>query len=217
MDIFTAIKIMKKKEFVVVTDGLFGEFDMSFGWKISTLERETIADNAGLAFGQASSFQAKGYGVLSALSFFCWAMEYTATTTKLKGQLYLDNKGVITQIKQQRLYPHDYSFNTLSLDWDVIAQISKILSSGNWVPIILHIHRHQDKHKMYDELSLPAKLNVDADMLAVEYRIFNKKTTRKAICLPVNAVQLHINGVTVNSNYFLKLKKLPTKDLSCGI
>ena len=44
-------------------------------------------------------------------------------------------------------------------------------------------------------------------MLAVEYQIFNKKTTRKAICLPVNAVQLHINGVTVNSNYFSKLKK----------
>jgi hypothetical protein len=73
---------------------------MSFGWKISTLEGETIAEHAGPAFGQASSFQAKGYGVLSAMSFFCRAMEYTATTTKLKGQLYLDNKGVITQIQQ---------------------------------------------------------------------------------------------------------------------
>eukprot|EP00957_Ditylum_brightwellii_P197547 15050239-Ditylum_brightwellii.AAC.1 len=77
---------MEKNEFAVVTDESVGEVDMSFGWKISTLERETIADNAGLAFGQASSFQAKGYGVLSALSFFCRAMEYTAMTTKLKGQ-----------------------------------------------------------------------------------------------------------------------------------
>eukprot|EP00957_Ditylum_brightwellii_P139357 10621342-Ditylum_brightwellii.AAC.1 len=59
----------------------------------------------------------------------------------------------------------------------------------------------------YNELSLPAKLNVDADMLAVGYQTHNKKTTRKAIRLPVNAVQLHIDGVTVNSNYFLKLKK----------
>eukprot|EP00957_Ditylum_brightwellii_P151212 11513955-Ditylum_brightwellii.AAC.1 len=106
-------------------------------------------------------------------------MEYTATTTKVKGHLYLDNKGVITRIQQQQSYPHDYSFNTLSPDWDAIAQISKILRKGNWVQKILHIHGYQDKHKMYDELSLPAKLNVDADRLAVEYQIFNKKTTRK--------------------------------------
>eukprot|EP00957_Ditylum_brightwellii_P180089 13718637-Ditylum_brightwellii.AAC.1 len=94
---------------------------------MSTLEGETIAEHAGPTFGQVLSFRAKGYGVLSALSFFCQAMEYTATTTKLKGQLYLDNKGVIIRIQQQRLYHHDCSFNTLSPDWDVIAQISKIL------------------------------------------------------------------------------------------
>ena len=56
MDIFTAITIMEKKEFVVVTEGLVGEVDMSFGWKISTLEGETIAEHADPAFGQASSF-----------------------------------------------------------------------------------------------------------------------------------------------------------------
>eukprot|EP00957_Ditylum_brightwellii_P065197 4945096-Ditylum_brightwellii.AAC.1 len=77
---------MEKKEFVVVIDGLVGDVDMSFGWKISTLEGEIIVEHVGPAFGQASSFQAKGYGLLSALSFFHRAMEYTATTTKLKGQ-----------------------------------------------------------------------------------------------------------------------------------
>eukprot|EP00957_Ditylum_brightwellii_P166617 12683072-Ditylum_brightwellii.AAC.1 len=65
---------MENNEFVVVTDGSVREVDMSFGWKISTLNGETIAENAGPAFRQASSFQAKGYGVLSALSFFCRAM-----------------------------------------------------------------------------------------------------------------------------------------------
>eukprot|EP00957_Ditylum_brightwellii_P124748 9508021-Ditylum_brightwellii.AAC.1 len=53
--------------------------------------------------------------------------------------------------------------------------------------MILHVHGHQDKHKKYDELSLLAKLNVDADLLAVEYRAPNKKTARKVIQLPVNA------------------------------
>eukprot|EP00957_Ditylum_brightwellii_P122775 9362645-Ditylum_brightwellii.AAC.1 len=69
---------------------------MSFGWKISTLNGEGIAEQAGPAFRQASSFRAKGYGILSALSFFPWAMEYAASTMQLQGHLYLDNKGVIT-------------------------------------------------------------------------------------------------------------------------
>lgn len=70
MDIFTAMKVMEQNEFVVVTNGSVGEFDMSLGWKICTLNGEDIAEHAGPAFGQASSFRAEDYGVLSALSFF---------------------------------------------------------------------------------------------------------------------------------------------------
>eukprot|EP00957_Ditylum_brightwellii_P086249 6563499-Ditylum_brightwellii.AAC.1 len=66
---------------------------MSFGWKICTLNGDIIAEHSGPAFGQASSFQAEGYGVLSELSFFRRAMEYTASTKKLTFQIYLDNKG----------------------------------------------------------------------------------------------------------------------------
>eukprot|EP00957_Ditylum_brightwellii_P009697 731028-Ditylum_brightwellii.AAC.1 len=83
---------MEQSEFVVITNDSVGEIDMSFGWKICTSNWEIIVEHAGPAFGQASSFQAKGYGVLLALSFFCCAMEYTALTKPLKGQLYLDNK-----------------------------------------------------------------------------------------------------------------------------
>eukprot|EP00957_Ditylum_brightwellii_P205801 15345493-Ditylum_brightwellii.AAC.1 len=84
---------MEQSEFVVVTDVSVGEIDMLFRWKICTSNGENIAKHAGLVFGQASSFRAKGYGVLSALSFFRHAMEYTASTKPLKGQLHLDNKG----------------------------------------------------------------------------------------------------------------------------
>eukprot|EP00957_Ditylum_brightwellii_P001457 113682-Ditylum_brightwellii.AAC.1 len=109
---------MEQSEFIVVTNGSAGEIDMSFGWKICKSNGEIIEKHVGPAFGQASSFQAKGYGVLSALSFFRRAMEYMASTKPLKGQIYLDNKGVITRIQQQQSYPHDYSFNTLTPDWD---------------------------------------------------------------------------------------------------
>eukprot|EP00957_Ditylum_brightwellii_P062443 4739352-Ditylum_brightwellii.AAC.1 len=101
--------------------------------------------------------------------------------------MYLDNKGVITRIQQQQSYPNNYSFNTLTLDWDVISQISNILDIRNFIPKIQHIHGHQDKHKKYNGLSFQAKLNVDANILAIEYWAINKKTTKKVIRLPVNA------------------------------
>eukprot|EP00957_Ditylum_brightwellii_P203926 15336805-Ditylum_brightwellii.AAC.1 len=92
---------MEQIKFMVVTDGSAGEVDMSFIWKICTLNWDIIAEHVSPAFGQTSSFQAEGYGVLSARSFFCHAMDYTASTKKLTFQIYLDNKGVITIIKKQ--------------------------------------------------------------------------------------------------------------------
>eukprot|EP00957_Ditylum_brightwellii_P155213 11816232-Ditylum_brightwellii.AAC.1 len=60
---------MEKNECVVVTNGLVGEFDMSFGWKIRTLNGENISEHAGPAFRQASSFRSKGYGIYQHLVF----------------------------------------------------------------------------------------------------------------------------------------------------
>eukprot|EP00957_Ditylum_brightwellii_P186600 14207166-Ditylum_brightwellii.AAC.1 len=102
-------------------------------------------------------------------------MENTASTMTLAFQMYLDNEGVITRIKKQQSYSNDFPFNTLTQDWDVIAQMSNILDTGNFLPTIQHIKGHQDNHKNDDDLSLPAKLNVDANILAVEYQVSNKK------------------------------------------
>eukprot|EP00957_Ditylum_brightwellii_P118311 9023606-Ditylum_brightwellii.AAC.1 len=65
---------MEQSKFMVVTDGSAGKIDMSFGWKICTLNGDVIAEHA-------------------ALSFFRCAMEYTASTKKLTFQMYLDSKG----------------------------------------------------------------------------------------------------------------------------
>eukprot|EP00957_Ditylum_brightwellii_P182148 13877856-Ditylum_brightwellii.AAC.1 len=75
---------------------------MSFGWKICTMNGDIIQEHSGPAFGQASSFCAKSYWVLSALSFFNLAMEYTSSAMTLAFQMYLDNKEAITRIKKQQ-------------------------------------------------------------------------------------------------------------------
>eukprot|EP00957_Ditylum_brightwellii_P057936 4392490-Ditylum_brightwellii.AAC.1 len=160
---------MEQSKFLVVTDGSAEDTDMLFGWKICTTYGDPIAENASPAFGQASFFQAEGFGLLSALSFFFCAMEYTTSTITLQFQLYLDIESVVTRAKKQQSYSNYFSFNTLTPDWDIIAQISEILDTGNILPIFKHIKGHQDKNKKYKDLSLTAKLNVDADLLAVEY------------------------------------------------
>eukprot|EP00957_Ditylum_brightwellii_P032446 2458776-Ditylum_brightwellii.AAC.1 len=83
---------MEQSKFMVVTDGSAGKIDMSFGWKVCTLNGDIIAEHSGPAFVQASFFQAEGYGVLSALGFFHHAIEYTASTKKMTLHVYLDNK-----------------------------------------------------------------------------------------------------------------------------
>eukprot|EP00957_Ditylum_brightwellii_P034966 2650288-Ditylum_brightwellii.AAC.1 len=150
---------MEQSDSMVITDSSAGEIDMSIGWKICTLNLDIIAKHSGPAFRQASSFHTEGYRVLSALSFSCCAMEYIVSTTTLAFQMYLDNERVITGIKKQQTYSNDYSFNMITPDWDIIAQISNILDMGSFLPTMQHIQGHQDKYKKYDDLSLPAKLN----------------------------------------------------------
>eukprot|EP00957_Ditylum_brightwellii_P126676 9655477-Ditylum_brightwellii.AAC.1 len=52
---------------------------------------------------------------------------YTQTTTQYKVDIHIDNKGIVKRINNQRSYPHDYPYNTLSPDWDLIAQAATAL------------------------------------------------------------------------------------------
>eukprot|EP00957_Ditylum_brightwellii_P089893 6846186-Ditylum_brightwellii.AAC.1 len=72
---------------------------MSFGWKIVSALDKSLAEHSGLAFGHATSFQSEGYGLLSVARFL--------------------HHGSMS-------YSHDYPYNTLSPDWDLIALLQKI-------------------------------------------------------------------------------------------
>eukprot|EP00957_Ditylum_brightwellii_P010995 833505-Ditylum_brightwellii.AAC.1 len=49
-------------------------------------------------------------------------------------------------------------------------------------------------------------MNVNVDMLAVEFQAQNAVSTTTAIRLLANVVQLHIKEVTINRKYFSALK-----------
>ena len=69
----------------------------------------------------------------------------------------------------------------------------------------------EDKKKNYEDLPLPAKINVDANMLAVEFQTQNVVSTTTAIRLLVNVVKLQVKEVTIISKYFSTLKDTATE------
>eukprot|EP00957_Ditylum_brightwellii_P160943 12253427-Ditylum_brightwellii.AAC.1 len=158
---------------LVASDGLASEQEntMSFGWVTSILDSTTLATHSGPAFGQAPSFQAKGYGILSFFHYLSPPQIYTQLTPACNVCIYIDNKGVVTKTNNQIEYEYEYPYNTLEPDWNVITQLEEYLQAllGSKLKIE-HVKSHQDEHYDFEQLDLPAQLNVRADELAMTYR-----------------------------------------------
>eukprot|EP00957_Ditylum_brightwellii_P181349 13814316-Ditylum_brightwellii.AAC.1 len=64
---------------------------------------------------------------------------------------------------------------------------------------------HQDDVKHYKELDLPAHLNIDVDVLAINYRATIGMQCTKVPRLPINKTQLHTSDTTVTLKYYKTL------------
>eukprot|EP00957_Ditylum_brightwellii_P074989 5698917-Ditylum_brightwellii.AAC.1 len=88
---------------------------------------------------------------------------YTQTKILCKVDIHIDNKGIVKRINNQMLYLYDYPFNTLSPDWDLIAQAATSLQQHGPNMSIKHVKSHQDDDTPADQLNLSARLNIAAD------------------------------------------------------
>ena len=115
----------------MVSDGSSDDEEnvMTFGWKIVDKNKDPLAEHSGPAFGKATSFRAEGYGILSLARFLHHGKIYTQTKIQCYIEIYIYNKGIVKQMKDQISYSHDYPFNTLEPDWDIIAQAAVTLCS----------------------------------------------------------------------------------------
>eukprot|EP00957_Ditylum_brightwellii_P026927 2035621-Ditylum_brightwellii.AAC.1 len=59
-----------------------------------------------------------------------------------------------------------------------------------------YVKGHQDDAKHDEELDLPAQLDIDADLFAVDYRTKGMNCT-KVLRLPINKAQLHTPDSTI--------------------
>jgi len=108
--------------------------------------------------------------MLSATHFLYRLGEYWSMETLADYKHYCDNKGLLTSVKKGRKYHEYYPTMTKTPNREVIHEIVESLKNIKANPTTHHVKGHQDDDKTYDELPLPAQLNIDADALAEKYQ-----------------------------------------------
>ena len=151
-----------------VSDGSAPHRKGSFGWIISTLHGQRLVKCSGPVFGYGiSSYRAESYGILSLLHFLfkMTTLHATLTNRLLRvHSLHCDNEGLVTTLQKLQNYPSVYPNIKVTPEWDCLAQILYTLKEmGSKQPVISHIRGHQDVDTPYEELTLSAQLNCDAD------------------------------------------------------
>eukprot|EP00957_Ditylum_brightwellii_P065333 4955442-Ditylum_brightwellii.AAC.1 len=181
---------------------------MTFGWIIINNDKEILAEHAGPAFGQVTSFRVEGYGILSASQFLYHISKYTNQTIKCDMNIYIDDEGIVKRLKDQLAYTHDYLFNTLEPVWDVVAQVADTLKQYNSLITITHVKSHQDDNTLFDKLTMPARLNIAADNLATNYIIQHGTPCMKVPRMKIKCVQLCTMTGAITSHYSKKIRDI---------
>ena len=87
----------------------------------------------------------------------------------------------------------NFSNRNLVSDWDVLAMISTTITDLPFPLTITHVKGHQDKKTAYQDLSLLAQLNVDADKLAGRFQTLYGAPRPTVLRFPVNTVQFNLH------------------------
>ena len=136
-------------------------------------ERQPISEMPRASFwARYIAVSAEAFGMLSLLRFlFHMAATRTHDERQLQG-LYMvcNNQGLVQSVDKMLLYVTIFPNTTMEAKWDCVAEILQTIKAlGRVTPTIEHIKGHQDEDTPYEQLSLSAQLNCDADSLANGY------------------------------------------------
>jgi hypothetical protein len=192
---------------ILVSDGSACDKSMSFGWVLSLHDGTVLARCSGPVPGQELSFRSEGYGMLSEIRFLQHIFEYCHETRAGPFRFITDNQGLIRRAITSLAFDDPYPNSTLATDRDVVNEIVTTLKKMSIEHSFQHVKGHQYDKIAYTELPLNAKLNVNADAEAGEYRYYHPEPRRRVPWLPSNSAQLHIRGIKVSSHYQTKIEK----------
>ena len=195
------VHILTTEAVLVASDGSAPNPKASFAWIICRKNGTRIAQCNGPAYGyKPTSYRAEGYGILSVLRFLIRLRE-CHNCPEFKAYTHLcDNKSMVVKAPASEWSSSPTPNSTKASEWDLIAEIwtSNETFSKPARPIYDHIKSHQDDTTPYEELSLAAQLNVDADRLANDYITQNPdKYYNRVPLLPTSGIQLDLPCGTI--------------------
>ena len=119
--------------------------------------------------------------------------------TDIKMVYVSDNLHLINTSKEHKNYDKLYPNNTLSSKFDISEQIYQTNKTYKIDATFHHVYGHQDT-KSRGELSMEAKLNIEADRLAGEYQDEFGTYSPITHVYPTSPAVLEIDGMTITSN-----------------
>ena len=209
-DVFATAKLLNSDNTMNATsDGSAPNFVGSFGWSAKTTSGIPIASNKGAAQGyKTSSFRAEAYGLLSFYLFIYHISHFTAYLISSTTAIYSDSKSVIDIVNEMSMWKDYYSAETLAAEWDILQALTSLLQKMPKTMELQHIKGHQDNQKRYEDLELPAQLNVDADKLAGSYTYPDNIAHTHTTIIKGAIVLVHTPDGTINSKFKKHLQKM---------
>ena len=158
---------MAKSELLIASDGSKTRTKSGGGWVIATKDGTIIIRASNTDFGQLErihSYHSKVYTNLASQLFIKTYEKYFKVTIDSKITSYCDNMAYVERLNQFIDDPY--------MSRGLFKQTEKeayriILQIQNPHFQLLHVRGHQDEVKTIEELDIPAKINIEADIEAI--------------------------------------------------
>ena len=158
---------------ILVSDGAVAKKRASHAWKIAVNSEGAL--NAAAAGpcdadpDSITSYRAELTGICGGLAFATILMRHHGLSmpADVNMTIYCDNESAVNTVSI-REFARGVKAHTAA-EFDVIFEIRYLLASTETPIVAKHVKGHQDDDCTYDELSFPARINVDCDELAGKF------------------------------------------------
>ena len=189
-------------------DGSVVNFTGSFGGSCADDDGKRLIHLKGPAPGyRSTSYRTESYAFLAWLRLVFRLCELWGCSLPSNLVFYSDSKSMLDTIQQRLDWTVDYPYTTMSPDWDLHQAITSTLRRFPELPHCCHVKGHQDRYHAFEELSLPAQLNVEADELASQYRYPSSTSATKVSLVEGTVALLHGPDGTITANYRAALRR----------
>ena len=188
--------IQMKQKFIIASDGSKSKSTSGWAWIIANMKGNTFVTGTNPDFGHISqihSHRAEIYSVLSVLTFIKEYSNYFMIPFLSEIAYYCDNLEVVHKINTLANGPNSFNELHKKTDYDAVLQLKLCLPPNI---IVFHVKGHQDTRIKWDHLTIPERLNIQADKL-----IGNKARAPINQHILQTSLAIYVTGNCIPNNY----------------